>query len=141
MTTSRIRDLGRADLLRTALLLDAAVTGLNGAAYLLGAALLDDLLGLPAGPLRGVGVFLLVFAAAVGFLGTRQPVPRGAAWAVVAVNAAWVVDSLATAALGWGSPTAVGTVWIVLQALVVGGFAILQATALRRLAASPAGRA
>ena len=45
--------------------LDAVVTGANGAAYLLGASLLDGPLGLSPGLLRGVGAFLLVYAAAV----------------------------------------------------------------------------
>lgn len=35
--------------LRLALKLDAVVTGLNGVAYLMAAALLDDFVGLPAG--------------------------------------------------------------------------------------------
>lgn len=137
MTTSTAATGGLAapnglNLLRTALLLDAAVTGLNGVAYLAGASYLEGLLGLDARLLRGIGAFLLAYGLAVAVLGRRARVPRAAAWAVVALNAAWVVDSLAAAALGWGTPTAVGRTWIVVQALVVGGFAALQTVALRR---------
>ena len=121
----------RRDLLRTALVLDAAVTGLNGAAYLGGAPYLADLLGRDAVLLRGIGGFLLAYGIGVGVLGTRQRIPRLAARLVVGVNAAWAVGSTAAALLGWGTPTAVGTVWIVLQALVVGGFAGLQWAGLR----------
>jgi hypothetical protein len=46
--------------------------------------------------------------------------------AIVAVNAAWVLGSLVFAIAGWGSPETAGTVWIVLQAIVVAGFAELQ---------------
>jgi hypothetical protein len=50
---------------------------------------------------------------------------------VVAANAAWTLGSLVFAAAGASSPTTVGTVWVVLQALVVGAFAALQALASR----------
>src|SRR5215217_5163508 len=63
MTTTTVRPVP--SLLRLALRLDAVVTAANGAAYLLAAPLLGDLLGLPAGWLRGVGVFLLLFGAVV----------------------------------------------------------------------------
>ena len=110
--------------LRPALLVDAAVTGVNGLAYLAAAGPLEDLLGLPASWLRIAGVVLVAFAAFVA-LTARRP-DAGSVAAIVAVNAAWVVGSLAFAIAGWGSPETVGTVWIVLQALVVAGFAELQ---------------
>ncbi|MGY1707707.1 hypothetical protein ACI79C_24355 [Geodermatophilus sp. SYSU D00697] len=117
-------------LLRPALRLDAVVTGLNGAAYLLAASPLADLLGLPAGWLRGIGVFLLAFAAAVWLVGTR-PAPA-AVRTVVTANALWAAGSVVVVLAGLGSPTTVGAVWLVLQALVVAAFAVLQAAGLRR---------
>ena len=119
-------------LLPLALRLDAVVTGLNGAAYLAAAPLMEDLLGLPAGPMRVVGAFLLLFAVAVWAVGSRTPVDRRAAGAVVVLHELWVVSSLLTAVTGLGSPGAVGTTWIVLQAVVVAGFAALQTVGLRR---------
>src|SRR5215217_7675811 len=71
MTTTTVRPVP--SLLRLALRLDAVVTAANGAAYLLAAPLLGDLLGLPAGWLRGVGVFLLLFGASSG---RSPPGPR-----------------------------------------------------------------
>ena len=47
--------------------------------------------------------------------------------AIAGANALWAIASLAFAIAAISSPTTVGTVWIVLQALVVGGFAALQA--------------
>jgi hypothetical protein len=119
-----------ASLLRLALRLDAVVTGLNGAAYLLAAGPLSGLLGLPAGWLRGVGVFLLAYAAAVWLVGTR-PTPS-AVRTVVAANALWAAGSVAAVLAGLGSPTTVGAAWLVLQALVVAAFAVLQSAGLRR---------
>jgi len=119
-------------LTRVALKLDAVVTGANGAAYLAGASLLDDALGLPEGFLRATGAFLLVFAAAVWFTATRPALNRNAVHAVILLNALWVVDSLALVTLGWYDPSTAGSAWVVLQAIVVAGFAALQAYAVRQ---------
>ncbi|SDL78463.1 hypothetical protein SAMN05660642_00801 [Geodermatophilus siccatus] len=117
-------------LLRLALRLDAAVTAANGAAYLLAAPLLGDLLGLPAGWLRGVGVFLLLIGAVVCAVAARPTPP--AVGTVVAANVLWAVGSLVVAGTGVGGPTAVGAAWTVLQAVVVAAFAGLQVAGLRR---------
>ena len=131
-TTATAAPTGSDVLLRTALRLDAVVTGANGAAYLLAAPLLDDLLGLSPGLLRGVGGFLLVFAGVVWLVGARTPVPAGPAREVAAANLLWAAGSVVVVAVGAGTPTTVGAVWLVLQAGVVAGFAVLQTAGLRR---------
>ena len=113
--------------LRTALKLDAIVTGANGAAYLVAAGPLEDLLGLSPALLRGIGAFLLLFSAAVWLVAARPQVSSTAALAVIAVNVLWAADSIAFLAAGLSDPTTVGAIWIVMQALVVAGFAGLQA--------------
>jgi hypothetical protein len=113
--------------LRTALKLDAVVTGANGAAYLVAAGPLEDLLGLSPALLRASGAFLLLFSAAVLFVGSQPQISSSAALAVIAVNVLWVVDSIAFLAGGLSDPTTLGGIWIVMQALVVAGFAGLQA--------------
>ena len=113
--------------LRTALKLDAVVTGANGAAYLVAAGPLEDLLGLSPALLRGIGAFLLLFSAAVWIVASRPQVSSTAALAVIAVNVLWAADSIAFLAAGLSDPTTVGAIWIVMQALVVAGFAGLQA--------------
>jgi hypothetical protein len=130
-TTGLVRDDA---LLRTALRVDAAVTGLNGAGYLVAAPLLDDVLGIPAGLLAGVGGFLLAFAFAVWSVGARPRISSGAVADVVAVNALWVVVSVVAAVGGWGTPTTLGTAWIAVQAAVVAGFAGAQLLGLRNRA-------
>jgi hypothetical protein len=121
-------------LLRTALRVDAAVTGLNGAGYLVAAPLLDDVLGMPAGLLAGIGGFLLAFAVTVWAVGARPTISSGGAVAVVGANLLWVVASFAVVVGGWGTPTTLGTGWIVLQAAVVAGFAVAQSLGLRNRA-------
>lgn len=129
-------------LLRLALRVDAVVSGLNGAAYLLLAGPLSDLLGLPAGVLRGVGVFLLVYAAVVWLVGSRPAAP--AVRAVIAGNLLWTAGSIAVVVADLGTPTVIGAVWLVLQAAVVAAFAVLQLAGLRRSTVSgrwaPSGR-
>ena len=117
--------------LRLILKLDAVVTGVNGIAYLALANPLEDLLGVAPELTRPIGAFLVLFAAAVWFVATRPVVPRLAAADIAAANAVWALGSLVFAAAEASSPTTAGTVWIVLQALVVGGFAALQALAMR----------
>ena len=112
--------------LRTALKLDALVTGANGAAYLVAAGPLEDLLGLSPALLRGTGAFLLLFSAAVWTVASRPQVSPSAALVVIALNALWAADSIAFLATGVSDPTTAGTVWIVMQAAVVAGFAALQ---------------
>ncbi|MQY12529.1 hypothetical protein SRB5_26640 [Streptomyces sp. RB5] len=121
---------GPATLLRRVLLLDAAVTGVNALAYLAVSGPLADLLGVSRALLLELGVFLLAYAAAVGYLAARPSPPALGVKAVVEANVAWTV--LSVLALGlWLEPTTAGAVWTVLQAVTVLGFAGLQTVALR----------
>ncbi|SFP70337.1 hypothetical protein SAMN05660464_3992 [Geodermatophilus dictyosporus] len=128
-TTAPARTL---DLLPLALRLDAAVTGANGLAYLAAAPLLTGLLGVPPGALYGVGAFLVAFAAAVAVVAARRPVPAVASEAVVGANLLWAAGSVAVVATDRFDLTAAGTVWVLVQAAVVAGFAVLQVAGLRR---------
>jgi hypothetical protein len=120
--------------LRLALLADAAVSGATGLAMMLGAGVVDGLLGVPGVLLRYAGLSLMPFAALVAFLATRENLSRPAAWAVVAYNALWAVDSIVLMASGWIAPTALGYAFIAFQALVVAIFAKLQYIGLRKAA-------
>ncbi|MEV6398002.1 hypothetical protein AB0M39_25045 [Streptomyces sp. NPDC051907] len=117
-------------MLRRLLALDAVVTGANGLAYALASGPLGRLLGVDSTLLVELGVLLTLFAAGVGALASRpEPAPT-AVKVVVDVNLLWVVGSVAALAF-WFEPTTAGAVWIPMQALVVGGFAVLQWSALR----------
>ncbi|MEU4546127.1 hypothetical protein [Nonomuraea dietziae] len=122
----------RTKFLRLALVADAVVTGGNGLIYLLAAGPVGDLLGPDTGLLRGIGAFLLVYGAAVGFLSTRADISRGATKAVIALNIIWTLGSVAAVATGLLEFTMVGAVWAIAQALVVAAFAELQIMGLRK---------
>jgi hypothetical protein len=112
--------------LRTALKLDAIVTGANGAAYLVAAGPLEDLLGLHPALLRSTGAFLLLFSAVVWAVASRREISPSASLAVIAINVLWAADSIVFLVTGLSDQTTVGAIWIVMQALVVAGFAALQ---------------
>jgi hypothetical protein len=130
MSTHSLTTTPRADLLRLALVADAAVTGANAFAYLAGAVVLDSVFGVPTALLLVLGAFLAVYSALVLRLATRPA--RAGVVAVILANLAWAAGSLIVLALDTFTPDPVGQVWIALQAVVVAGFAALQYLGLRR---------
>ena len=112
---TRLTGLPRETLLRLALKLDAAVTVVNGVAYLVAAEPLEDA--------------LVAFAGAVWLVAARASASRAAVAAVIAANAAWALGSIVLLVLDTLTPTTLGAVWVALQALVVAGFAALQRSA------------
>ncbi|WP_031475876.1 hypothetical protein [Streptomyces bicolor] len=116
--------------LRRFLALDAVVTGANGLAYLVASGPLGRLIGVDSALLLALGAFLTVYAAGVGVLASRARPAALPVRAVIEINLAWAVLSPVALAV-WLSPTTVGAVWTVLQALTVAGFAGLQYAALK----------
>jgi hypothetical protein len=130
----------RNGLLRMALKLDAASSGAMGVLLLLAAGLVigDErpfvlLLGTPLALLVPVGPFLVAFAAFVWIVGTRPRINRTAAWAVVAVNALWVLASIVLLLAGWFPLTMLGVAFVLVQAAAVALFADLSFLGLRRI--------
>ncbi|WP_371526315.1 hypothetical protein OG302_09190 [Streptomyces sp. NBC_01283] len=117
-------------MLRRFLALDAVVTTGNGLAYAVAPGPLGRFLGVDAGLLLGLGVFLTLYGAGVGYLAARKSPPTLPVRGVIEANAAWAVLSV-VALVTWLSPSTAGAVWIPLQAVAVGGFAALQYAALR----------
>ncbi|MGW4406360.1 hypothetical protein ACWEJ6_20175 [Nonomuraea sp. NPDC004702] len=122
----------RTRFLRLALVADAVVTGVNGLVYLALAGPASDLLGPGAGLLREIGIFLLVYGAAVGLLASRPAINPAAVKAVIGLNIAWTLGSVAAVVTGALDFSTLGAVWAIAQALVVGLFAELQITGLRK---------
>ncbi|MFG2845858.1 hypothetical protein ACGF12_22210 [Kitasatospora sp. NPDC048296] len=118
---------------RGVLRLDVLATGGNGLAYLAFAGRFGELLGLDRAVVVGLGALLTGYALAVAAPAARRRPPRPAVLAVVGVNSTWVVLSSVVTAVH-RAPTAVGAVWIPLQAAVVALFVVLQLAALRRSA-------
>ena len=121
-------------LLRRALLADAVFSGVSAVLLTSGASALASLLNLPDALLRETGLFLVAYAALVGWLGTRQAMPKALVWTVIAGNAAWTVASIALLFSGAVTPNLLGAAAVAMQAIAVGVFAELQYVGLRRSA-------
>ncbi|MBJ6761402.1 hypothetical protein JGU66_11555 [Myxococcaceae bacterium JPH2] len=118
--------------LRKAFILDAVATSAMGVMLAAGAGMLTSLLGLPVELLRWTGLALIPFGAILAVVGMRQNIPAGLAWLLIGCNAMWVVDSLLLPLSGWVQATALGTVFVVGQGLVVAVFVGLEVAGLRR---------
>ena len=118
--------------LRRALAADAIFSGAGAVIFTLGAGELAPLFELPEALLRETGLFLIVYAAFVGWLGTRQSFPRILAGIVVIGNAAWTLASIALLFSGAVTPNLLGEAAVVAQAIATGIFAELQFIGLRR---------
>jgi hypothetical protein len=118
--------------LRNVLFADAASCLATGALQLGFTSQLAQLLNLPAMLLTGTGAFLLVYAATVAFVASRDPLPRPLVWMFVIGNLGWAVACVALLASGWLQPTGLGMAWVLAQAACVAVLAELQWTGLRR---------
>ena len=125
-------------LLRRVLLVDALSSGVMGLLLLTCSDPLAGLLDLPGAMLRAAGTILLPFALMLAFLGSRPRLPAAAVWAVIALNAIWVIDSLVLLFGEWVQPNPLGNIFIVGQAAFVAVMAQLEVIGLRRLRAAAA---
>jgi len=118
--------------LRRAIQADAIFSGVSAVLLTFGAGELAPLLNLPEALLRETGLFLVAYAALVGWLGTRPTMPRALVTIVIAGNAAWTLASIVLLFSGAATPNLLGEAAIVMQAIVVGALAELQFIGLRR---------
>jgi hypothetical protein len=118
--------------LRQLLLADAALCGGAGIVMALGASPLADWLGMPSLLLRVSGLVLLLYAAVLAYLGTREHEDRRAIWAIAGLNLLWVLASIGLLVTGWVEPTALGYTFVIVQAVVVAIFVELYVTGLRQ---------
>jgi hypothetical protein len=118
--------------LRRALLADAVFSGVSAIVMMLGAGALASFLHLPEALLRETGLFLVAYAALVGWLGMRPSVPKALVMIVVVGNAAWTLASIALLFSGAVTPNLLGEIVIIAQAIATGAFAELQYIGLRR---------
>ena len=118
--------------LRRALLADAIFSGVSAVGLTFGAGTFASLLNLPDALLQETGLFLIAYTALVGWLGTRQAVPKPLVLIVVAGNAAWTIASIALLFSGAVSPNLLGEIVVAAQAMATGVFAELQYIGLRR---------
>ncbi|NEV76484.1 hypothetical protein DYI24_05435 [Rhodopseudomonas sp. BR0C11] len=125
-------------LLRRALQADAVVSGAMALLLSLAAGTLSRLLALPQPLLLETGLFLIGYAALVGWLGTRSVLPRTLVLIVIGGNALWTLASVALLLSGAVAPNALGIAFVLMQATAVGIFAELQFIGLKRSGAAVA---
>src|SRR5438445_1752553 len=106
--------------LSRALLADAIFSGVSAVGLTLGAGMLAPFTNLPEALLRETGLFLIAYAALVGWLGTRQSMPKALVVIVVAGNAVWTLASIALLFSSWVTPNLLGQVVVAMQAIAVG---------------------
>jgi hypothetical protein len=118
--------------LRRAFLLDTIASGMMAVLLTFGAAELAPLLDLPEQLLRETGLFLIAYTALVGWLATRQSMPKLLVIAVIAGNTAWTIASIALLFSSSVTPNLLGQIFIAGQAIVPGVLAELQYIGLRK---------
>ncbi len=118
--------------LRRALQADTVFSGAGAVIFSLGAGELAPLFNLPEALLRETGLFLIAYAAVVGWMSTRQSLPRILVAVVIAGNAAWTLASIALLFSGVVSPSLLGEAAVAGQAIATGTLAELQYIGLRR---------
>lgn len=118
--------------LRRALLADAIFSGVSAVGLTFGAGAFASLFNLPEVFLRETGLFLIAYAAFVGWLGTRQTMTKALVAIVIVGNAAWTLASIALLFSGAVSPNLLGMITVVAQAIATGAFAELQYIGLRK---------
>ena len=118
--------------LRRAIQADAIFSGVSALLLTFGAGALAPWLSLPEALLGETGLFLIAYAALVGWLGTRQSMPKPLVVIVISGNAAWTLGSIALLFSGAVSPNLLGQLVTVAQAIATGVFAELQYIGLRK---------
>ena len=118
--------------LRRALVADAVFSGVAALGFTFGAGPFASLFNMPEVFLREVGLFLIAYAAFVGWLGTRQAVLKPLVMVPIVGNAAWTLGSIALLFSGAVAPNVLGMVMVVAQAIATGVFAELQYIGLRK---------
>jgi hypothetical protein len=118
--------------LRRAIQADAIFSGISAVLLTFGAGALAPFLNLPEALLRETGLFLIAYAALVGWLGTRDAMPKALVAIVIAGNAAWTLASIALLFSDAVMPNMLGEAAVAMQAIVVGALAELQYIGLRR---------
>lgn len=118
--------------LRRALVADAIFSGVAGLGSTFGAGIFAPLFNLPEVFLREVGLFVIAYAAFVGWLGTRQAMMKALVLLVITGNAAWTLGSIALLLSGAVAPNTLGIAMVVAQAVATGVLAELQYIGLRK---------
>lgn len=125
-------------LLRRAIQIDAIVSGAMALLLTFAAGMLAPLLHLPEALLLESGLFLIAYAALVGWLGTRTAMLKALVLIIIAGNALWTLGSIGLLFSSAVTPNLLGQIFVAAQAITVGIFAELQYIGLRKSSAAQA---
>ncbi len=98
----------------------------------MGAGVFAPLFHLPETLLLETGLFLVAYTALVGWLAAKPSVPKPLVLLVIIGNGLWTLGSIALLFSGEVSPSLLGELGVVAQAIATGVFAELQYIGLRR---------
>ncbi len=132
MTAQTMPIADRSAFLRRALQADAAICLISGAVLSAGAGALAGPLGIPSALLLPLGLALLPWGSFIWYVASRPEISRRAVWAIIILNALYMIDSLVVLAAGWLPLTAAGWWFWLAQGLAGGAVAELQYLGLRR---------
>jgi hypothetical protein len=122
--------INRNTFLRRVLAVDATTCIATGCLLATAAGPLASMLGLSVDLLQYAGISLFPIAAFIAWVGLRSPVPSVGVWLVIAGNIGWVAGSALV--LLMSSPTTLGYIFVVVQAVVVAALADVEFIGLRR---------
>ena len=122
------------NLIRPALLIDAAASAATATLLIAGTSLLETWLAIPATVIREAGLILAPYIVLVVIVASRPQISTRAVWVIIACNAIWTAASFAI--LGFISPNRLGVAFVIGQALAVAALGVLQWAALRKSAIS-----
>jgi hypothetical protein len=111
---------------KSILVIDAAVCGAASLLLIAAAGPLGDLLDLPFGLIRIAGAILIPWTALLIAIGTRPTIGRAPMDAVIAGNLLWVAASAMLLTGDRVDPNPLGFAFVILQAVVVAVFALVQ---------------
>ena len=118
--------------LRRVIGVDAAACLASGLLLAFGRQALADLTGLPTALSQPAGLFLIAWSLLLAVVASRPTQNRAVVWALIGVNAFWVVESAVLLLMQWVQPTSLGYTLVIGQAVAVTILAELQFLGLRR---------
>ncbi len=127
--------------LKNALIADAVASAAIAVLHLARPHAVTGLLNLPEALLQGTGLFIAGYVLVLAALAASRAVWRPLVWFIVVGNVLWALASIDIVVLGLVEPSALGSAYVVAQALCTLGLAALQYAGLKKSRPAAAGLA
>lgn len=133
-TDSQSSKTNKATLLRRALLGNSLFSAMSGIALIIGARPIATFIGIQAPlALAGLGAVLALYAIALYYIATQEPIDTRAALVAIELDVAWVAGSAVLLFSNWLPLTTEGKWAIAIIAEIVAVFAVVQYLGLRKM--------